>query len=263
MLDEVLSEGTISPARASEIQGLLNFAVSFYLGKSLKHLISAFGQFAESPKPKSHGSLKDLCNYTKQMLIRMRPRLHSLDSPIEHVAIFTDGAWEDDRATAGAVLVDGNRRLAFKIVVPQVLIDHWVEHAGDQIISQIELWALLALRWHQREFLAGRRVIEWIDNEAARVCAIKANSPSVTMKAMTRLMAHIELKWPSFSWTERVCSHSNPADLPSRDRMAEALQRYNLSEGGTIDVTSDLANCLLELHFSPYQAALSIPGVNN
>ena len=52
------------------------------------------------------------------MLIDLGPRLQSLDNPRRHVAIFTDGAWEYHRATAGAVLLDSERRLAFKIVVP-------------------------------------------------------------------------------------------------------------------------------------------------
>ena len=42
MLDEVEAARTITAAHASEIQGLLNFAVSFYMGRGLKHLVSAF-----------------------------------------------------------------------------------------------------------------------------------------------------------------------------------------------------------------------------
>ena len=176
------------------------------------------------------------------------------------VVIFTDGAWEDGEATAGAVLVKDELRSAFAINVPKILIDHWLKHAGTQIISQIELWALVALRWHQRELLRDRRVIEWIDNESARICSLKATSPSPTMQALARLLAYIDLEWPTYSWTERVCSHSNPADLPSRGRTKEACSRFNLNDGGTIDSPEELSTRLIQMHHNPFQAALSLQG---
>ena len=50
MLEDIEIAGTITVARASEIQGLLNFAVSFYMGKGLKHLVSAFMQFTDGQR---------------------------------------------------------------------------------------------------------------------------------------------------------------------------------------------------------------------
>ena len=48
MLDQVVRDKSISAAKASELQGLLNFAVSFYLGRSMRHLVSAFMPFADN-----------------------------------------------------------------------------------------------------------------------------------------------------------------------------------------------------------------------
>ena len=90
-------------------------------------------------------------------------------------------------ATAGAVNVDGSERQAHSILVPESLVSHWLEEAGDQIISRTELWASVILKWSFRERLCNCRVIAWIDNEAARACAIKANSPSPTMRALARM----------------------------------------------------------------------------
>ena len=39
MLEEIASEGEMSSAKASEVQGLLNFVLGFFAGKSL---VSAF-----------------------------------------------------------------------------------------------------------------------------------------------------------------------------------------------------------------------------
>ncbi|CAL1163338.1 unnamed protein product [Cladocopium goreaui] len=255
MLAQVEKEGCITPAKASELQGLLNFAVSFYLGRSLKHVVSAFMPFADRSRVNNKADLVNLCSYTRAMLLDQRPRVHSVLSCSSPVAIFTDGAWEGGEATAGAVLIDGQTRLAFKILVPRELVDHWLRFAGDQIISQVELWALVCLKWSQKERLLNRRVIEWIDNEAARISVIKANSSSPTMRSLSRIMADIDLKWPTFSWTERVCSYSNPADLPSRDRMQEAMEKYHLENGGTIEAPAELTQLLIQLHQHPYNAA--------
>ena len=36
----------VSFAKASELQGLLNFETGYYAGKSIKHMVSAFASFA-------------------------------------------------------------------------------------------------------------------------------------------------------------------------------------------------------------------------
>ena len=174
MLDDVAKERSLSAAKASELQGLLNFAVSFYMGRGLKHLVSAFLPFVEGQHRQTPGELVNLCTYAKLMLQSQKPRAHSLSDARSPVLIFTDGAYENGVATAGAVVIDGPSRMAFVVKVPDVLIELWTKVAGEQIISQVELWALVAVRWCLRKQLHGRRVIEWIDNEAARVCAIKS-----------------------------------------------------------------------------------------
>ena len=259
MLDQVVRDKSIAAAKASELQGLLNFAVSFYLGRSMKHLVSAFMPFADKLRGTNPCELESLCLYAKTMLLEQRPRVHSVLNEGRPIVVFTGGAWESGTATAGAVLIDGGVRLAFKLDVPQDLVDHWLAYAGDQIISQVELWGLVLLKWSRKEHFHNRRVIEWIDNESARISAIKASSNSPTMRALSRLMADVDLCWPSLSWTERVCSYSNPADLPSRDRLKEAMQRYNLKDGGTVPAPTALVNALLQLCKSPYML-LTITG---
>eukprot|EP00435_Cladocopium_sp_Y103_P033666 s1851_g8.t1 len=256
MLEDISRDGEISQAKASELQGLLTFAVGYYSGKSLKHLVSAFMPFADRPGTNKSGELTALCEYAKLMLTSLAPRKHSVLGSKIPVLIFTDGAWENDIASAGAVIIDGSDRLGCEIKVPKSLVDHWLENAGDQISSQIELWALVAVKWFFRERFKERRVISWIDNEAARICAIKANSPSGTMRSLSRLLADIEALWPGFHWIERVCSYSNPGDLPSRGKLAEAVRRYGIQSIGTLDVSDDLEEITLKLFTTPFDAAL-------
>lgn len=212
--------------------------------------------FADQPTAVRSGELKDLCEYAKSMLTSLGPRTHTLRGERRPVLIFTDGAWEDGSATAGVIISDGSFRIGCIIMVPEALVKHWLEFAGEQIISQIELWALVAVRWFFRWKLENRRLISWVDNEAARISAIKASSPSRTMRALTRLLADMEVLWPVYSWVERVCSFSNPGDLPSRNKLSEAMQRFQVTDGGVIDVADDLADIVLRLFKQPFSPAL-------
>jgi len=133
------------------------------------------------------------------------------------------------------------------MLAPKDLISHWLQSVVDQIISQIELWALLVMSWQFRHDLCGRRVIAWIDNEAARACAIKANSASSTMKVMSRILADIEVQFPNMSWYERVCSFANPSDLPSRGKFHEAAVEYGISNGGSLEADRQLVDEVIRL----------------
>lgn len=256
MLDKVSSRGAINYAEASELQGLLNFAVGFFSGKSLKHLVSAFNPFIGDRSAQGSKSLRALCQYATTMITNLPPRCHTVSDDRKPILLFTDGAWEDGRATAGAVLLDGHRQQAFEILVPNELVSHWSQLVGEQIICQIELWALLTMVWHFRREFSGRRLICWIDNEAARACAIKANSAAPTMKVMSRILADIEMHYPNMSWYERVCSFSNPADLPSRGKLYQAAVEYGLSNGGVLEADEQLVGEIIRLADNPYQSAL-------
>lgn len=261
LLDEVRQAGHITASKASELQGLLNFAVGFYNGRSLKHLVSAFLPFSNIMSIGQGDQLGQLCHFTQELLKTMSPRTHSLQNAESHICVFTDGAWENGSATAGAVVIAGACKVAFTVSVPRFLIDHWLEVVGEQIISQIELWAALVVRWKLRHCLLHRKCIFWIDNEAARACAIKANSDSPSMKAITRLLAEIDAALPSMIWIERVCSFSNPSDLPSRNKLKEAMEEYGLSNGGHLE-DEPVARALLKLHSSPYKDAQLNWGTN-
>ena len=95
--------------------------------------------YADRVSLSKSGELQDLCAYAKSMLTSLGPRTHSTTGERRPILLFTDGAWEDGQASAGAILVDGDFRVGCTITVPDVLVAHWLNHAGEQIISQIEL----------------------------------------------------------------------------------------------------------------------------
>ena len=255
ILESIAAKGRISQAEASEVQGLLNFASGYFVTRSLRHLVSAFYPLAESVQEQS--DVVKLCRYTIAVLKALGPRVHKLSDKKQPVIIFTDAAWEDSQATAGLVLCDpiNGLRLCRQIVVPKCLVDHWTKDGTEQIISQIELFALLATRFACKDLLLNRRCICWIDNEAARFAAIKSSSSSSTMRSMARCLCELEISFPSFIWIERVPSSSNPADMPSRLKVREASHLMQLHEVDPLVVSEAFAQSIINLRDDPYSSS--------
>ena len=188
------------------------------------------------------GHLADFCDYACNMLRNSKPRTISAFGEKRPLLIFTDGCWEDGHAGIGAVVIDtatGERQI-FMGAVPEPLLAHWRKHAGEQLICQIELYAMVVLRW-----MRNRRTIFWVDNEAARFTVIKGLSPSPTMRWLAREFFRFEIDTPTFSWIERVPSYSNVADGPSRSAPEAAMQLLGVASCLDFNHPPDLLSCLL------------------
>ncbi|CAE6949951.1 unnamed protein product [Symbiodinium sp. CCMP2592] len=145
------------------------------------------------------------------------PRILRID-PRPPIHVWTDGAWEDPWAGIGAVVLDtlDDSARVFAGCVPTKLLERWKLDVGSQLICEIELYALVTLRRMLQNSLCNRRVIFWLDNEAARTSAIKGLSKSESMYRLAHYLAVIEAEAPCVAWYERVPSFSNVADPPSR-----------------------------------------------
>ena len=254
MLDRIAAKGRISCAEASEVQGLLNFASGYFLTRSLRHLVSAFLPLADVlDKP---DEVAQLCRYATSVLRALGPREHGLQDEKQPIVIFTDAAWEHESASAGLVICDpiSGTRHCRAIGVPDKLVEHWRQGGIDQVISQAELFALLAVRYGYRDLMRHRRCLCWIDNEAARFTAIKSSSPSASMRAMARFICEVEISHPAFLWYERVPSFSNPADLPSRQKVRQACQLMQLDEVEPLHVSEHLVASIISYANTPYSS---------
>ncbi len=141
MLNQVERQGAMSQTQASEVQGLINFATSFFVSRSFRHLISAFSQLADGHPGYASKQVVSLCRYAIAWLPQARPREHFLSSISSCVHIFTDGAWENETASGGFVLVDStsNLHVAAVVDIPVKLVKVWRSGGIDQVISQIEI----------------------------------------------------------------------------------------------------------------------------
>eukprot|EP00439_Symbiodinium_sp_Y106_P026673 s8486_g3.t1 len=219
---------------AQVAHGLLNFSAGFVNGRALRLTCQELMRITKSSRPASGSSVCEFCSRCVETLRSLVPRVLKVGTPLRPVHIFTDGAWEGGRAGIGAVVFDtsSSQSWAMAGTVPRELVLKWEEEVGTQIICQIELYAMVCLRWYLGCALDGRRVLWWVDNESARYGLIKGISDSMTMCDLIQAFAIEDSRAPSYSWYERVPSFSNIADGPSRGSQAYPVYKDLLARLG-------------------------------
>ena len=235
----------ISKSEAQSMHGLLNYASGFFLGQSLKTASRAFANLVARPHGADGDEVAKLCDFTHAMLEISKPRSWNCWTDDWPIIVFTDGAYEDPKGTWGAVVfepADGKTSTYYAGDVPSRLMEGWKKLAGEQIICQIEAFAVLLIRQHFSEAWKEKRAIFFVDNEAARFSLIKGSSPSPSMQLIAHLFHQLDASSPLMVWIERVPSASNIADLPSRGKWEETLKIV----GGTFEGDIKLPDHMVE-----------------
>ncbi|OLQ04798.1 hypothetical protein AK812_SmicGene12112 [Symbiodinium microadriaticum] len=155
------------------------------------------------------------------------------------MVLYTDGAYENEVATWGAILLDplSDARWMFHGTVCRTLCDHWRTHAGEQIICEVEAFAAALVLYGLRGSLRGRCIISFIDNDAARFGFVRRSSPSQCMFNIICIVTLLEAILETSLWYERVPSKSNPSDLPSRGALVEAAERFAVLDKGDVAIS--------------------------
>ncbi|CAE7239607.1 unnamed protein product [Symbiodinium sp. CCMP2592] len=219
------------------VQGQLNFASNFVLGRAVAPLSRALSS-------SSSGEMKSLCERIRDLLRGARPRRVSWHSPDAPILIFTDAAFEKGLATVGAVVIDtmGGPASIYDGVLPSSLVSSWQRYDDEQIICQAELAAAVCIRHRERYRLTGRKCIYFIDNESARFALIRAVSGVPSMQSLASSFHTWDLDHPHYPWIERVPSTSNPADLPSRGRINDCIRLLDGRHAGSLCMPPELEN---------------------
>jgi len=224
MLMDIKKRGKITKAEAQTIQGLLNYASGFFLGSSCRMATRCFSNLISDSKKVSEDDISSLCDFTAACLEKTSPRSWTCSVHESNIVVFTDGSFENGVGLWGAVILDDatGQRDVFCGQVPDVLIKGWNRLAGEQVISQIEAYAALLVRWYFRKQWTGRKAIFFQDNDAARYSLIKAASSSASMMLIVQAFHVVDASFPMMAWIERVPSASNIADWPSRGLQEKA-----------------------------------------
>lgn len=161
---------------------------------------------------------RGIASKIKELVSNKPPRAVSCSSSEKPFLIFTDSAFHQDKASMGAVVFfpSGNTWV-YDGDIPASTVKAWQSLSRKQIISQAELAALLAIQHSLADKLADKRVVYFVDNEAARFSVIKGVSNSSTMMQLAQSFHITGSEIGYYPWIERVPSYSNVADAASRD----------------------------------------------
>lgn len=134
------------------------------------------------------------------------------------VLVFTDGACEEAGTTVGGVIIEvGKQRECFGAKLPEATVGLWKTKCSQlQVIGQAELYPLFLARLTWSSRLQNRRVIYFIDNEAARIGMVRAYSPVLPSLRLIMDCLGWDYTHNSQGWYARVPSYSNCGDDPSR-----------------------------------------------
>ncbi|CAE7042071.1 unnamed protein product [Symbiodinium natans] len=138
----------------------------------------------------------------------------------ETVYAFTDASQEGLQGLEmglGAVLFnqEGHILCWFGIVLPHDLAEKLLQ-GKSKVINELESIAVLLLFILAREFLRGKHVMCYLDNEAARITLLKLTSDSEALTLLSNACALLEQELEMIPFYARVPSKSNVADAPSR-----------------------------------------------
>ena len=236
----------------SVLRGHVNFASGFCLGRFLLPTMALLSGLVNNNST-HRAAISAACNRLTDLLQRSKPRPIACIHEGDPIIVFTDAAFENTRATMGALVCDpsGGSPFVYDGVVPSNIVTKWMDAGSKQIIAQAELFTLVVLRDSLKRILHNRKAIFFIDNEAARFCIIKALSNVSSMQVLASHFHELDVEWQCYHWVERVPSLSNPADLPTRGKLHELIQMVNGSYGGPLVATDDLLDRILTTKENP------------
>jgi hypothetical protein len=229
-VDDVLESQQFPAALASELHGKLNFCQSQTFGRAAIPAIREIGKRAYEGGKNSDipPRLLRAFEFVKDHLRYAPPRTIGACDPTQNILVFSDGAFESGKATWGFFIHDcaDNSRTVAGADVPQVLVDHWLSTVGTQVITQVELYGILLARLFLDRKTLSRKVIYFLDNDAARDSLIRGFSDSNSCLSMIYRFYKCEREDPGYVWFSRVPSHSNIADAPSRGLASETAKAF-------------------------------------
>ncbi|CAE7670291.1 unnamed protein product [Symbiodinium sp. CCMP2592] len=221
LVNSVCAEGFVQPAVLASLKGRLLYASTHTFGRVALMAVKCLSRHL-----KGGGVLKlssDDCvllQHTIGLLEDMRPREIKTDASDRPVIVFTDGAHEEAEGfTAhGGVLIDPVRGVHrfFGELIPKAFIDSWGAHGKRQLVGQAEVLPVLVAKIVWAEFLKGRKVLWFIDNDSAKAALGSGSSPVLATCALLCVGAHIDVSLEAAHWYARVPSKANLADDASR-----------------------------------------------
>ena len=216
------AEPRMEPHAAAVLAGRLAFAGSQCFGKSGAAFLAPLRETARrTTAAPMAGKLAAALDWWRAFVFHAAPRELRLFVPTLPLLLFGDGCCEENLHGIGAAIFDqgtGHHEYFGMKVWPRVsrlLVDGV---GSQQIIGQLELLPILVALWvwKARFCEPGRRVIAFVDNDAARYGIIRGYSPREVSRLIIEGFWHEAAALQIAPWLARVPTDGNPADAASR-----------------------------------------------
>ena len=225
---DVLASGLLSPPAAAQLRGRLGFAEGQVFGRQALVALHELGAWASQPSRRNRISaeLAAALRWLQRHVVEAAPRRVPFRVRGPPVLVFTDGAYEEEVATCGAVLITADVVRYFGEVIPPPLVTEWRSSGAKQIIGQAEMLPVLLSLLAWGPFLEDKKVVFFIDNDSAKDAPVKGSSPSLHSRNLLWRAAAAGAQLKHYPWYTRVPSASNIADGPSRLDFGLVLQLF-------------------------------------
>ena len=215
---EMISEGSMDFKTALSIKGKMQFAEGQMFGRVAAAACRALSFWAKFGGRRKVDDVTISATRTGvAALKRAGPRHIGPRRSQPPALLFTDGACEEATSIGGVLIVPGAQVQYFGAIVSKKLADSWKAVAEQQqVIGQAELFPLWIARQTWAADLSGRRVISFVDNDAARLGMIRGYSPVLKSLEIISECLMWDHEFECDTWFARVPTEANVSDAPSR-----------------------------------------------
>lgn len=219
-----------SPALAARVQGRLTYAEAQCSGRWLAPLLDPIKRRALLPR-----SVRWLSEDIRGALLQCERMLSSAPArEIDTIGreppciVFTDGAFENDVASCGAVIFSPRVKevLVFGFIIPDEIVKDWRKYGAEQLIAQAEMLPIAIVKRQMGNLLHRARVLYFIDNDGVKEAMVKGTTNSPACKKILVECMLQDATNHSMSWYSRIPSPSNISDGPSRLDFSEVEAHF-------------------------------------
>ena len=241
-IEKILLADHIFLAELQKLVGKLNFAQTATMGKvgrvALRPLYDMVMRGGGQLDKRSRWALEWWVRLLPDMAPRMiRPIGHLVDVRIYSDACTTGGG------LAAVALFSGNEEVTVLLTgtADKKLLKS-LETTNE--IYGLEMFAMVSAVITLGEQLRGKRIMLFLDNNAASGALIKGSSRVLIVLAMIESFWGCLARLSASCWVERVASEANPADAPSR---GDPLFREPQVKADLLPLTKILQTCQISI----------------
>ena len=230
-INGILERTDVKKTELETLRGRLIFAESQIFGrlahKALREISSAISSSLGCPIT---DHLREALSFLASRVVNSIPR-EVLCGHRSVIHLYTDACHEEHGSGVGGVMYDqtGKETANFGNFLTPSELDLINLDDRKTIIAELESLAVLMGVDMLSKRYPHHDAIVFVDNDAGLAAMIRVTSHNQFMLASSALVAELECDHGLRLWFERVPSHSNPADLPSRGDFSQLDQSVTVS----------------------------------